>query len=263
MYRIQQFARLAGVTVRTLHHYDRVGLLSPKLRPDSGYRLYSKEDLGRLERVLVLRYLGMSLRDIAELLGASGDSAHASLIETLTRQARVLRDRREGIDRVLQAVTNALKQAQGRSEAARTDESETPDWQLYQSILKEMHMQENQNWTEKYYSPEAREVIEQRRVEWTPELQARITADWQQMYADVQTALDRGVEPRSDEGKALASRWMALVGQFTGGNPKVLEGLNKLYEDRKNWPRQQMSAQEQANLPKPEHMAFVRAAQAK
>ena len=62
MYLVQQFAKLAGVTVRTLHHYDRLGLLSPEHRSDSGYRLYTTQDMVRLERIMVLRYLGLPLR---------------------------------------------------------------------------------------------------------------------------------------------------------------------------------------------------------
>ena len=239
--------------MRTLHHYDRVGLLSPKLRSDSGYRLYQNEDLGRLERILVLRYLGIPLREIAQLLQNGADETHASLPETLARQARVLRERREGIDRVLHAVDHAL--AQTKAPPSETNDA-LPDWELYKSILKVMQMQESHNWTEKYYGPEAGEVVEQKRTEWNPELQAKVTADWQQMYADVQSALDRGIEPKSEEGQTLAARWMALVGQFTDGNPKVLEGLNKLYEDRSNWPKQNMSAEQMSNMPKPEHMAL-------
>lgn len=253
MYRIQQFARLAGVTVRTLHHYDRVGLLSPTRRSESGYRIYCNEDLGKLERILVLRYLGLSLREIGELLRES--VLHRSLQETLARQARVLSERRAEIDRVLRAVNGALAQANAPNiEAA-------PDWRLYQSILKEMQMSKTENWTEKYYSPEALEAVEQRKNHWSPELQAKVTADWQAMYADVQSALDRRVDPKSGEGQALAARWMALVGQFTGGNPEVLKGLNKFYADRSNWPQQETPAEQRANLPKPEHMAFIQAAQ--
>jgi len=254
MVRIQQFAALANVTVRTLHHYDRLGLLKPTHRSASGYRLYRNEDLGKLERILVLRYLGLSLREIADLLATGGPDSEHSLPSTLARQAAVLRERRAGIDRVLQAIERAQQQLPTDTE---------PDWPLYQTILKEIHMQETQNWTEKYYSPEARQAIDERRVEWKPEMQAKITADWQQMYADVQSAMDRGVEPTSDEGKGLAARWMTLVGGFTGGRPEVLEGLNKLYEDRANWPKDQVSEEMKANLPQPEQIAFIRAAQAK
>ncbi len=170
MYRIQKFAQLAGVTVRTLHHYDRLGLLSPQHRTSSGYRLYALEDLAQLQRILVLRYVGLPLREIADLLQHSGAAPEESLPETLTRQAIVLRERRDGIDRVLRAIERAEQQL-------HTDSS--PDWSLYQTILKEIHMQESQDWSRKYYSDSAQQAIDQHKQVWSPELQEKITADWQ------------------------------------------------------------------------------------
>ncbi|MFC5861021.1 MerR family transcriptional regulator [Acidicapsa dinghuensis] len=251
MLRIQQFAKLANVTVRTLHHYDRIGLLSPTLRSANGYRLYRMEDLAQLERILFLRYLGISLREIADLLATGAQLPEQDLAATLARQASVLRQRRDGIDRVLHAIDRA---------STAMKKNDKPDWSLYQTILEEIHMQETQDWTQKYYSPEAQQAIEERRPLWNPEMQAKVTADWQQMYADVQSAIDRNVEPVSDEGKALAARWMKLVEGFTGGNPAVLEGLNKLYADRANWPSGTVSPEAEKNMPKPELMIFIRAA---
>ncbi|HEY9127977.1 MAG TPA: MerR family transcriptional regulator, partial [Acidobacteriaceae bacterium] len=178
MLRTQEFARIANVTVRTLHHYDRLGLLSPTLRSARGYRLYRIEDLAQLERILVLRYLGMPLREIADLLAAGepsksrpdGLKAEPDLAETLARQTAILRERRKGIDRVLSAIEHASQQLK---------QDEKPDWSLYQTILKEIHMQENQDWTSKYYTPEAQQAIEERKPLWNPEMQAKVTADWQ------------------------------------------------------------------------------------
>lgn len=85
-FRIQEFAKLAGVTVRALHHYDRLKLLSPAHRSEGGYRLYCREDLGRLERILVLRYLGLSLREIGALLNAPVGCDTEPLTVTLARQ---------------------------------------------------------------------------------------------------------------------------------------------------------------------------------
>src|SRR6266550_8781278 len=67
MYRIQEFAARAGVTVRTLHHYDRIGLVKPR-RTHTRYRVSSDEDLPRLQQILVLKFLGLSLDDIADAL---------------------------------------------------------------------------------------------------------------------------------------------------------------------------------------------------
>jgi hypothetical protein len=72
-------------------------------------------------------------------------------------------------------------------------------------------------------------------------LQARIEKDWLDLFADVEANLDK--DPAGPEAQALADRWMGLVGQFTGGDPQITEGLTKVYADRENWPgdfKQQM-----------------------
>jgi MerR family transcriptional regulator, thiopeptide resistance regulator len=149
-FRIQEFARLAGVTVRALHHYDRLKLLSPAHRSERGYRLYCHGDLARLERILVLRYLGLSLREIAALLNTPAGRGTEPLTVTLARQRAALRERSDGLDRVLRAIEYAQRRAQDPAE---------PEWLLYQTILKEIQMQEATDWTEKYYSPKAVEVL--------------------------------------------------------------------------------------------------------
>ncbi len=111
-FRIQEFAKLAGVTVRALHHYDRLKLLSPAHRSERGYRLYCHEDLGRLERILALRYLGLSLREIAALLNTPVDRGAEPLTVTLARQRAALGERRDGLDRVLRAIEHAQRRAQ-------------------------------------------------------------------------------------------------------------------------------------------------------
>jgi DNA-binding transcriptional MerR regulator len=111
-FRIQEFAKLAGVTVRALHHYDRLKLLSPAHRSERGYRLYCHEDLGRLERILALRYLGLSLREIEALLNTSANRGAEPLTVTLARQRAALGERRDGLDRVLRAIEHAQLRAQ-------------------------------------------------------------------------------------------------------------------------------------------------------
>ena len=71
-YTVGQVAGLAGVTVRTLHHYDEIGLLSPGDRSNAGYRRYGDADLERLQQILFYRELGFALDEIAVMLGDSG-----------------------------------------------------------------------------------------------------------------------------------------------------------------------------------------------
>lgn len=67
LYRASEFAALTGVTVRALHHYDRVGLLKPTGRSAAGYRLYGAGDFARLQQVLTLKFIGLPLRQIKEV----------------------------------------------------------------------------------------------------------------------------------------------------------------------------------------------------
>ncbi len=93
---VGQLARAAGVTVRTLHHYDEIGLLRPSLRTAAGYRRYTAADVARLQRVLGYRDLGLGLDDIAALLDGGADP-----VEQLRRQRRQVADRIAHLTRVL------------------------------------------------------------------------------------------------------------------------------------------------------------------
>jgi DNA-binding transcriptional MerR regulator len=251
-FRIQEFARLAGVTVRALHHYDRLKLLSPAHRSERGYRLYCHEDLGRLERVLALRYLGLSLREITTLLNTPVGRGAEPLTVTLARQRAALGERRDGLDRVLLAIEHAQRRAQDLAET----EGAEPEWLLYQTILKEIQMQEATDWTEKYYSPKAVEAIRERRAALTPEQKAEIGARWKALFADMQSALDREVPPDSAEGRALVARWMRLGDEFSKGDPEIGEGYRRMYEDESHWPDDEKAARLRAMRPKPEYRAF-------
>jgi len=251
-FRIQEFAKLAGVTVRALHHYDRLKLLSPAHRSERGYRLYCHEDLGRLERILALRYLGLSLREIAALLDARDGRGAQPLAVTLARQRAALAERRDGLDRVLRAIEYAQQRAQ---ELAGTEGAE-PEWLLYQTILKEIEMQEATDWTEKYYSPKGVEALRERRASLTHEQGAELGARWKALYGDIQSALDREVPPDSAEGRAIVARWMRLSDEFTLGNPEIGEGFRRLYDDESHWPDDETAARLRANRPKPEYSSF-------
>ncbi|NDY74733.1 MerR family transcriptional regulator, partial [Desulfobacter hydrogenophilus] len=66
--KVGELARRSGITVRTLHHYDAIGLLTPSARSDSGYRLYNRDDIARLHQIQAMRRLDLSLADIGALL---------------------------------------------------------------------------------------------------------------------------------------------------------------------------------------------------
>ncbi|MEU8149627.1 MerR family transcriptional regulator [Nonomuraea sp. NPDC048901] len=107
-----QVSRLAGVTVRTLHHYDDIGLLSPGERTAAGYRRYTEADLVRLQQVLLYRELGFALEEVAVIL----DEPRADELTHLRRQHELLVRRSERLSEVIAAVERAM-QAHTRSVA--------------------------------------------------------------------------------------------------------------------------------------------------
>ena len=117
-------------------------------------------------------------------------------------------------------------------------------------------MQEATDWREKYYSPKAFEALRLQRAAMTPQQKAEAGARWQALLADVQSALDREVPPDSAEGRALVARWIRLGDEFTLGNPEILEGYRRMYDDESHWPDDEMAAQIRAIRPKPEHRSF-------
>jgi hypothetical protein len=122
----------------------------------------------------------------------------------------------------------------GRALHAIAAAEREPTPALLKSIIEAIEMPENTNWTEKYYSAEARAKIDARRQNWTPELQAQCEKDWRELIAEAEGAL--GEDPSSERAQALAKRWRALVEGFTGGDREVTEGLKKVYADQANWP---------------------------
>lgn len=102
---VGEVARIAGVTVRALHHYDGIGLLSPTARSNAGYRLYDHAGLERLQRILVYRGLGLELDKIAAVL----DDPDADLLAHLRRQHALLTDRREELSRMIAALEKTME----------------------------------------------------------------------------------------------------------------------------------------------------------
>ncbi len=104
-FRVKELARVAGVTVRTLHHYDDIGLLVPRERSAAGYRLYDDDDLLRLQQILIGRELGLSLEDIRRMLDDPAFDRRAALL----RQREQLEQRLHSAEAMLRSIDEALR----------------------------------------------------------------------------------------------------------------------------------------------------------
>ncbi len=217
MYKPSEAARLADVTVRTLHHYDRTGLLRPSGRTSSGYRLYSEADLVRLQHIGVLKFLGLKLSEIRDLLR----KAPTDIREALQLHRRLLEERQRQIGRAVRVIELA--------------ESRGYDLDSLIRSMEVLRMSERKGWMMEYYSPDAQEKIRANQQRFTPEMQAETQRKWQELIAEVEDAATNE-DPGSPRARELASRWQALIRGFTMDDPEIKAGLQKLYADKKNWP---------------------------
>lgn len=219
-YQPHEFASRAGVTIRALHHYDRLGLLKPSGRTAAGYRLYTDRDLERLEQIVALKFIGFPLSQIRDFLNRKDVDVASALRE----QRRIILHKREHLDRAIRAIE--------RAEQALASGEQT-DWELFRKIIEVIQMQTRKDWMKKYYTEDQ---LENLRSRWSPEVQAESESGWAELIRDVQTAIARGESPESETGHKLAERRQKLLHLFTGGDAGITANLQKLYADKPNWP---------------------------
>lgn len=222
--RIKEFAREAGVTVRTLHVYDRLGLLKPAALTDAGYRLYGQAELERLEQILALRFVGFNLDQIKELLRESPQP----LVTALRMQRELIGRQKRRLESAMTAIDEA-ERALARDESADV-------WGTLRSVFEVFRMQNDWEWTKNYYSAEARDKLEDRMRDVPRDQIEQGERAWSALLAEVEEAAAGGVDPASHSGRALAERWSALVRQFTQGDADIHRGLNRLWSDQTHWP---------------------------
>jgi len=206
-YRVHEFAALAGVTAKTLHHYDRIGLLTPN-RTEAGYRAYADTDLLRLQQIVALKFIGLSLRQIRTAL----EDGVLPLAEALDAQHAALRERREHIDRAIAALERA------RSAAAAPQSGAT-----VLAHLIEILTTSDVDGLRKYFSDDVWERWRARNPSWPSQA-------WIDLYQEVHASLHE--DPAGPHAQALARRAIALFEADTNGDPAVRAALRKAASDR-------------------------------
>ncbi len=215
-----EFAKRAGVTIRALHHYDRLGLLKPSGRTAAGYRVYSDRDFARLEQIVALKFIGFPLSQIREILHRKDTDLSAAL----RQQREILAEKRDHLDRAVQAIERAEKIVASGGK---------PDWEPFRKVIEVIQMQTRKDWMKKYYTEEQLANLRQR---WSPEVQAESQRGWDALAKDTEAAISSGADPAGEVGLQLASRRQELLAMFTGGDPGMERNLQKLYADKANWP---------------------------
>lgn len=211
--KVGALARETGLTVRTLHHYEEVGLLLPRARTPAGHRLYGVEEVARLHQIASLRQLGLSLEEIQGALDQPG----TSLEQVLSLQIRRLRDR-------IRAEEELLSRLESLARRLRDGEADIPLRELARSVGEVVRL-------DRYYTPEQLEMLDRRARELGPDAIQAAQDRWRELYRDFGRALTRGMAPDHPEVEALAREALGLIDLFTGGDPGVAASLRALYRE--------------------------------
>ena len=214
-WKVGELARRTGLTVRTLHHYDAIGLLSPSGRTGSahgsGHRLYTAADLARLHQILCLRQLGFGLEQIREYM-SRGDydprevvRLHLAEVRRKAAELAELGDRIQGLYALL-------------------DRADAVSPETFLQTIEAVTM------VEKYYTPEQLKQLEERKAQVGDARIQEVQAEWPRLMAEVQAAMDAGVPATDPKAQEFARRWFGLVSEFTGGDPGIFRSLRKMYQ---------------------------------
>lgn len=221
-YRVGDVARMAGVTVRTLHHFEELGLLAPA-RGENGYRTYSRADLDRLQEVLLLREMGVGLGQIRPALSRSADERQELLAEHLSR----LRQERDRVDALIRTVERTLdheKRGCGME-----------DGEKFEGFKRDMVEENERRWgaeVRRRHGDEAADASNARVMG----MSERDYARWKELEEEILTSVERAVREGADalgeEGArvcALHREWLGFT--WPSYSSEAHRGLAQAYVD--------------------------------
>jgi MerR family transcriptional regulator, thiopeptide resistance regulator len=213
-FKVGELAQRTGLTIRTLHHYDEIGLLTPSQHTESGHRLYSAADIARLQQIVSLRQLGFSLEEIKDCLDRPEFSPlavvrmHTARLRQTIELERALCERLEGLARFFESA--------GEVSAER-----------FLDTIEAMTM------IEQYYTPEQLEQLRKRaEAPGGKELAEQGQRDWANLFAQLTALMNAGTDPADPKVQALVKRQHELVRAFTGGDPGIAASLKKMWTEQ-------------------------------
>ena len=199
---IGRVAELVGVSVRTLHHWDEIGLVSPATRTWSDYRVYQAADIERIQQVLLHRELGLSLAEVRAVL----DDPDTDVVAQLDRQRAVLSERLDRLRRMIAAVDRMKEAHMSEQKLTAQQQAEIlgdgwdPAWQD----------EAQENWGDTPEWAQSEKIKARMGVDdWK-----RVKEENDRLEADLAAAMTAGVQPGSEEANALAERHRASIGQW-------------------------------------------------
>ncbi len=216
---IAEVARMSKVTSRTLRHYDHIGLLTPAYVADTGYRHYEQAQLLRLQRVLLLRELGLGLGAIGEVLAGEQDQVAA-----LRRHERQLRAERDRLDRLASTVSRTIRQL---TEGADMTATEMFDGFAEGRARLEADLVQQHGEGVRTHFRDAEQVSR----DWTKDDYLDAQRRGEQVEQRILAVLRSGAAPDSPTALEAMAEHFAMISQFWTPDRESYTGLGQLYVD--------------------------------
>lgn len=219
-YKIKEVADMVGVSVRTLHHYDQIGILKPDSVTAAGYRIYTELDLERLQQVLFFKELDFSLQEIKEILdNPNFDRKHA-----LKTHRELLIEKKKRLDQIIKSVDKTIDSIEGGKDMNNKEMFEGFDMTEIE-IAKEKYADETKK---KYGDSDAYKESIKKTSKYTKENWARINTISGQIYEKIVANMDKGIADVEVQ-KAVDELRQQITDNFYNCTIEIFRGLGELY----------------------------------
>lgn len=214
--KVGELAKRTRLSVRTLHHYDEIGLLSPSERTPSGHRLYGPREIARLQQILSLRQLGWSLDEIAGCLARPDFTPERVIALHVTR----LRGQIQSLERLVERLERL---------AVRFETAEKVSVREFIQAIEEIRM------TERYFTPDQMERLAARRETIGDTEIQRVEARWADLAARAKGAMETNEDPAGATAQAIAREWRELtkvtMAGFAGGDADIEASVARMWSE--------------------------------
>lgn len=209
--KVKEVADLVGVSVRTLHHYDEIGLLVPDQTTESGYRVYSDENLETLQQILFFKELGFPLKKIREIL----ENPSFDRKEALEIQRNMLLEKRKRLNKMIETVEKTIQHMKGEIHMSNQEKFEGFDF------------------SHNPYEQEARERWGDKAVDEANEKAKNMTAVDEEQFNNIYRNLAtlRHLSPQSKEAQAGIHEWFVFLNKLGNYSLEAFKGLGQMYID--------------------------------
>jgi DNA-binding transcriptional MerR regulator len=215
VYTVDQLSKLAGVSIRTLHYYDEIGLLKPSFVRPNGYRVYEQKELLKLQQILFFRELEFPLGEITKMVNAPGFDAKKALID----QKKLLELKKVRIEKLLQSVDDRLKGG----------DKNMDDTQLFGSFDDKQMEEYKKEAKKRWGDTDAWKQSQERTRHWTKADYKKIAEEGNKFTAELAKLMDRGSED-ADVQNMIAKHYQGIQ-VFYDCSLEMYRGLGQLYVD--------------------------------